>query len=82
MRYITLFFMFIISIYLTNGWIKHYKQEETDKEICDSTGIECGINITITNDVGNRQISCDCNENQFCNLNNFTCNIKKLLTYK
>ena len=81
MRYIVMFFMFIISIYLTNIWIKNHRQQETDKEVCDSTGLECGINITITNDVGNRNIRCECNENESCDLKNYTCGIHKIVTY-
>lgn len=82
MRYFTLFFAFIISIYLTNLWIKNYKHEETDEEVCDSTGLECGVDIKITNDMGSRLIKCDCEENESCDLKNYTCGIHKFVKYK
>jgi hypothetical protein len=70
--------VFIISSYVTIISTKN-QHTETDKEICSSTGLECGVDIRITSESKDRIVKCDCDDNQYCNLKSFTCNIHKII---
>lgn len=47
--------------------------QDSDDEICSSTGLECGVTVSINDLQGERQIRCGCIKNATCNLNTFKC---------
>jgi len=70
MKYI---FIMILIICLTYLGGKFCFLQNSDDEICSSTGLECGVIVSINDLQGERRIQCGCAKDLICNLNTFKC---------
>jgi hypothetical protein len=72
-RFITTLFIILISLTVWSVGDKFCMWEQGDDEICSSTGLECGITITVVDRCGERRISCGCGEDSSCDMSTLKC---------
>lgn len=74
MRYLGIFLFLLAVIAITAKLSDKLCIPEHDAVICSSTGIDCGVNITMTDTCGElRQITCKCIEMTTCDERTLKC---------
>lgn len=71
MRYILIMILMVCLICCIRN--KFCFWNDSDDEICSSTGLECGVTVSMKDLQGERRIQCGCANDLICNLNTFKC---------
>ena len=71
MRYILIMILIVCLICCISN--KFCFLNDSDDEICSSTGLECGVTVSMKDLQGERRIQCGCVAGSICNLNMFKC---------
>ena len=68
--------LFIVLLMITIWFVgDHFcAWDASDDEICESSGLECGIVVTVADRCGERRVVCGCGSDAICDNNTFTCN--------
>lgn len=74
MRYFLIFSVLVISITLTKEATDKICLDESDQNLCESFGLQCGVTIRVTNRCGKtHEAMCICRGEESCNSRNFNC---------
>ena len=74
MRHLGILFFFVAVVSLTVKVTEKICSPETDKEFCDSVGIECGVDIRTADSCGEiRYIECRCASGTSCDERTLRC---------
>ena len=73
MRYLLIAGVFIASIVITKAATDVFCIDETDTEVCDSMGVECGVIVKLKVCGERRIVRCMCQESQKCSLASLRC---------
>ena len=74
MRYFLVFSTLILSVTLTKEATDRICLEETDVELCESFGLQCGVTIRMINHCGEtREVMCTCHEGERCETRSLNC---------
>lgn len=73
MRYLLVAGVFIASVVITKVATDVFCIDESDAEVCDSIGVECGVIVRLKVCGVRRVVKCTCQETQKCSLGSFRC---------
>lgn len=74
MRYFLLFIVLIVSVTTTKKCSDPICFDESDEEICDSFGTQCGVTVRVQDFCGNdRTVECECPAGKSCSVESLKC---------
>jgi hypothetical protein len=73
MRYLLVAGVFIASVMITKAATDVFCIDESDAEVCDSMGVECGVIVRLRVCGEKRQVMCVCADDQKCSMSSLQC---------
>jgi hypothetical protein len=73
MRYLLVAGVFIASVVITKAATDVFCIDESDDEVCDSMGVECGVIVRLRVCGERRIVRCTCQQPMSCSSKSLTC---------